>query len=92
MLMAESWQVGINIHLGAGIKPSSGLHNALHSGIFGIGRLCYLSTKRPMEKMSADATCYVYLINGNVINTIIRRHEIKYNHLKKIYNFGLVAR
>ena len=45
-----------------------------------------------MEKMSADATCYVYLINGNVINTIIRRHEIKYNHLKKLYNFGLVAR
>ena len=35
------------------IKP----YNALHSGIFGIGRLCYLSTKRPMEKMSADATC-----------------------------------
>ncbi len=32
MLMAESWQVGINIHLGAGIKPSSGLHNALLMG------------------------------------------------------------
>lgn len=32
MLMAESWQVGINIHLGAGIKPSSGLHNAKLTG------------------------------------------------------------